>query len=116
MSEQDILYQNFSSEIQRGVNTLIVLSLLQKPSHGYQLVRELADLNLPLEGNTLYPMLRRLEEQGLLKSSWETGADKPRKNYSLTRAGKAMYERLKSQWYRTIARVHDVIEEADNAK
>ena len=40
--------------------------------YGYNLVKVLEEAGIPIEGNTLYPLMRRLESQGLLKSEWET--------------------------------------------
>ena len=51
-----------------------------------------------MEANTLYPLLRRLEKQGLLKSEWETAGAKPRKYYVRTELGEAVYQKLKAHW------------------
>ena len=68
-------------EFRRGTLIMVVLAQLNKPMYGYSLVKELEGKGIPIEGNTLYPLLRRLESQGLLKSEWETDAAKPRKYY-----------------------------------
>ena len=67
-------------EFRRGTLIMVVLAQLNKPMYGYSLVKELEGKGISIEGNTLYPLLRRLESQGLLKSEWETEATKPRKN------------------------------------
>ena len=64
--------------------------------YGYSLVKELEGKGIPIEGNTLYPLLRRLESQGLLKSEWETDAAKPRKYYIITEDGKLVYKKIKA--------------------
>ena len=75
-------------EFRRGTLIMVVLAQLNKPMYGYSLVKELEGKGISIEGNTLYPLLRRLESQGLLKSEWETGAAKPRKYYIITEDGK----------------------------
>ena len=50
---------------------MVVLAQLNKPMYGYPPVKELEGKGISIEGNTLYPLLRRLESQGLLKSEWE---------------------------------------------
>lgn len=59
-------------EFRRGTLIMVVLAQLNKPMYGYSLVKELEGKGISIEGNTLYPLLRRLESQGLLKSEWET--------------------------------------------
>ena len=65
-------------EFRRGTLIMVVLAQLNKPMYGYSLVKELEGKGISIEGNTLYPLLRRLESQGLLKSEWETEATKPK--------------------------------------
>ena len=68
-------------EFRRGTLIMVVLAQLNKPMYGYSLIKELEGKGISIEGNTLYPLLRRLESQGLLKSEWETDETKPRKYY-----------------------------------
>ncbi len=85
-------------EMRRGVIVLCVLHELQQPMYGYHLVRQLTEHGIPVEANTLYPLLRRLEGQGLLESEWETAGPKPRKYYVTTDAGCAVCSALKRHW------------------
>lgn len=85
-------------ELRRGTLILLVLNQLKKPMYGYNLVKELQDNQIPIEANTLYPLMRRLETQGLLKSEWETSETKPRKYYRITEDGKIVMERAKKSW------------------
>lgn len=85
-------------ELRRGTIVLCVLGQLKKPMYGYSLVDVLADGGIPVETNTLYPLLRRLEKQGLLESSWETSGAKPRKYYVITSLGEEVYADLRHQW------------------
>lgn len=85
-------------ELRRGTIVLCVLGQLKKPMYGYSLVDVLAAGGMPVETNTLYPLLRRLEKQGLLESSWETSGAKPRKYYMITSLGEEVYSDLRQQW------------------
>ena len=82
-------------ELRRGTLILLVLSQLQNPMYGYNLVKKLNDNQIPIDANTLYPLMRRLEGQGLLKSQWDTGESKPRKYYTITEDGLAVLEKTK---------------------
>ena len=79
--------------------------------YGYNLVTELAESGIPVEANTLYPLLRRLESQGLLQSIWETGCSKPRKYYSTTPEGQKTYAALKTHWDETVQSMYKILEE-----
>ncbi len=85
-------------ELRRGTLILLVLNQLQEPKYGYNLVKELQDHGIPMEANTLYPLMRRLESQGLLKSEWDTAEGKPRKYYTITEDGKEVLLRVKASW------------------
>ncbi len=89
---------NMEQELRRGIVTLCVLSRLKTPKYGYALVEELADAGIGIEPGTLYPLLRRLEAQGLLKSEWETSGPKPRKYYALNETGEKAYGLLCGEW------------------
>lgn len=85
-------------ELRRGTLILLVLSQLQEPMYGYSLVKKLNDNAIPIDANTLYPLMRRLESQGLLTSQWDTGEAKPRKYYQITEDGLAVLEKTKAYW------------------
>ena len=85
-------------ELRRGTLVLCALCKLKKPMYGYSLVSELNEDGIPVEGNTLYPLLRRLESQGLLESRWDTGESKPRKYYAVTQEGERVREALLKNW------------------
>ena len=88
VSEQEDLLSGLVLELRRGTIVLCVLNQLEKPMYGYALVQNLSEKEIPVEANTLYPLLRRLEKQGLLKSEWEiSGGSKPRKYYVRTEIG-----------------------------
>lgn len=85
-------------EFRRGTLIMLVLSQLKKPMYGYHLVKVLEDAGITIEGNTLYPLMRRLESQGLLLSKWETDGTKPRKYYEITLDGIIVLEKIKEHW------------------
>ncbi len=97
----DELIQSLIIELRRGTLTLAVLSQLQKPEYGYSLVQSLEEKNVTIDPSTLYPLLRRLEKQGLLVSDWKLNGNRQRKYYQLSHNGKQIYEKLKEAWSET---------------
>lgn len=98
MAEEKDLLGNLIQELRRGTLILSVLSQLKEARYGYALVEQLEEKGVSIDPNTLYPLLRRLEKQGLLCSEWETGESKPRKYYKRTPLGNGIYQELKEQW------------------
>jgi len=96
--QEDELFESFVQELRRGTIVLSVLSQLEKPQYGYSLVTLLDKLGLAIEPGTLYPLLRRLEKQGVLESSWDTEGTKPRKYYEMSEFGLRIYKRLCTHW------------------
>ena len=68
---------------------------------------------MAIDPNTLYPLLRRLESQGLLESRWETGGAKPRKYYQRTAYGTEIYEKLKEYWQNISIGVERLLKEEE---
>lgn len=85
-------------ELRRGVVVLATLSQLRSPRYGYELRQALADKGMPIEEGTLYPLLRRLETQGLLKSEWKIEDGPPRRYYSLNADGRKLLRKLVDSW------------------
>ena len=87
-------------ELKRGLLQLAVLSMARERTYGYRLCKSLADGGLEVEEGTLYPVLRRLEGQGFLRSLWETSGSRPRKYYEITEKnnviGRTVPHKLKS--------------------
>ena len=77
-------------------------------------MQELSDNEIMIEANTLYPLLRRLEKQGLLKSEWETSGTKPRKYYMLTELGTEVYRLLKQEWNKMVENMNQLMREDKN--
>jgi DNA-binding PadR family transcriptional regulator len=88
------LSTKLTAELRRGVLQIAVLALMRERTYGYQLGKDLALNGLETEEGTLYPILRRLEQQGLCESSWDTGGSRPRKYYQTTDKGKETLETL----------------------
>jgi PadR family transcriptional regulator PadR len=85
-------------ELRRGVITLAVLSQLDCEQYGYSLIKRLADLGLDVEQGTLYPLLRRLADQGLLENDWRVEGSRPRRYYWISEQGKQLLPTLKLEW------------------
>jgi len=110
MNELDEIYANFVVELRRGITNLVVLNQCQQPTYGYQLVKELSESGIPLEANTVYPLLRRLEDQNLLRSDWDTSTDKPRKYYQITEKGRQLLARITSYWRESVKNIEIILE------
>jgi PadR family transcriptional regulator PadR len=100
MNELEKKFENAVMEIRRGTLLLCVLSQLDKPHYGYELVQLLAEQGLDIDQNTLYPLLRRLEEQEVLTSDWSVDGNRPRKYYSISKEGMELFKRLSFEWNR----------------
>ena len=102
-------------ELRRGTVVLACLLLLRQPGYGYALLDRLRELGLAVEANTLYPLLRRLESQGVLESEWNTEESRPRRFYRTSSAGDRLASELLADWRRldasirhlAIADIHD---------
>jgi PadR family transcriptional regulator PadR len=81
---------------------LAVLSRLRTPQYGYSLRQALDERGLPIEEGTLYPLLRRLESQGVLESTWNVDGGSPRRYYQLSRDGRRLYRSLRDNWRRQV--------------
>lgn len=90
--------ENVVLELRRGVIVLAALSQLSTEEYGYSLLKKLADLGLEVDQGTLYPLLRRLEAQGLLESVWKLEEARPRRYYVVSAEGKKLLPKLKKEW------------------
>ena len=89
---------NVVLELRRGVIVLAVLSQLSDEQYGYSLLKLLSDQGLEVDQGTLYPLLRRLEAQGLLESVWKLEEARPRRYYVISTEGKKLLPKLKKEW------------------
>jgi DNA-binding PadR family transcriptional regulator len=109
MSDIDELYSNQALELRRGTIVLAALAKLQQPHYGYALLQALESAGVSIDAGTLYPLMRRLEKQGILTSSWDTSESRPRKYYQLSDNGKQLYERLQTEWYETHQKIDQLM-------
>lgn len=103
------------TELRRGIFQIAVLSLLREPRYGYQVGQVLAEHGLAVEEGTLYPLLRRMEEQGLLESWWLTEQARPRKYYRTTPDGVESLAILVETWGRVDASLRRILEANNGA-
>ena len=90
--------ENIVSELRRGVISIAVLSQLDEEQYGYSLLKRLTEDGLEIDQGTLYPLLRRLEGQGLLQSSWRVESDRPRRYYVISEQGRQVLRQLIVEW------------------
>lgn len=98
MEDMENVFSSLQQELRRGTVVLSVLALLKTPRYGYALTEALEQKGMRIEPGTLYPLMRRLEKQGLLQSEWETSGAKPRKYYVQSAEGVKVYARLCAEW------------------
>ena len=99
MGETD-LYESLRMELRRGSLVMAVLARLRTEQYGYSLRVALAQDGLEMEESTLYPLLRRLESQGLLVSEWREEEKRNKRFYRLSAEGEAVLARLHAEWRR----------------
>ena len=97
VAEDDVL-PKLELELRRGVLVLAVLSQLRTAEYGYSLRQALLQRGLPIEEGTLYPLLRRLEAQGLLASEWRIEDGPPRRYYRINASGQRLLHNLTGAW------------------
>ena len=92
------IVENLQQEIKRGTLVLAVLTQTDEPQYGYSLIQGLNDQGMQVEQNTLYPLLRRIEKQGLLESVWILEGNRPRRYYKISELGKDVRCELINNW------------------
>ncbi|MBS4189944.1 helix-turn-helix transcriptional regulator [Bacillus sp. FJAT-49705] len=105
----DALLNSLTTELRRGTLTLAVLSQLQTPQYGYSLVQLLEKSGISIDQSTLYPLLRRLEKQELVTSSWDTSESRPRRYYVLSEYGIKIFHQLKKEWEKTSEELYNLL-------
>ena len=113
MESKGALVQSQYQEIRRGSVVIAVLSLLREPGYGYALLERLNEAGIEVEANTLYPLLRRLEKQGLLIAEWTTDEARPRKYYRTSDAGVQALGMLVDEWQRVTDHLLSLIGEGE---
>lgn len=111
MSDVKEIIASLTLELRRGTIVLSVISQLGTPKYGYSLVKIMEEKGVSIDTNTLYPLLRRLEKQGILASEWDTDEAKPRKYYQRTELGNQVYEQLMMQWNQMVFSINSLFNE-----
>src|SRR5215207_10277749 len=93
-------FESLRLELRRGCLVVAVLAQLRTEHYGYTLKKELADRGLDIDEGTLYPLLRRLETQGLLVSEWREEDKRNKRFYRLSPEGGRILEQLLDEWQR----------------
>jgi PadR family transcriptional regulator PadR len=97
-AKQNEDFEKLRQELRRGTVVLAVLSQLDQEQYGYSLISSLNEQGFEIGQDTLYPLLRRLEQQGLLESQWRVEDPRPRRYYQLNDAGHEMLALLSAEW------------------
>jgi PadR family transcriptional regulator len=92
------LFENLRLELRRGCLIVAVLGQLQSEHYGYTLRKALEDQGLVIDEGTLYPLLRRLETQGLLASEWREENKRNKRFYKLSPQGRQILKQLLTEW------------------
>ena len=92
------LFENLRLELRRGSLIIAVLAQLREEHYGYALRKALADHGMEIEESTLYPLLRRLESQGLLESEWREEDKRNKRFYRLSKDGTDILKQLLEEW------------------
>lgn len=104
------LLDNLSLELRRGALTLAILSQLNTDQYGYSLKQSLSEQEMEINEGTLYPLLRRLEEQGLLESDWHiVDGKRPRRYYRLSQTGAAVFANLTAEWQKQVVVINRLL-------
>ncbi len=108
---QPALFDNLRLELRRGSLVLAVLASLRTEQYGYTLRKALTAFGVEIDENTLYPLLRRLESQGLLASEWREHEKRNKRFYRLSAAGEAILAQLLEEWRKINASLEKVVHE-----
>jgi PadR family transcriptional regulator, regulatory protein PadR len=98
MTMNDEIFENLKMELRRGSLILAVLAALRVEQYGYTLRKHLAEKGMDIDEGTLYPLLRRLESQGLLESQWREEEKRNKRFYRLSSGGREVFDRLVAEW------------------
>lgn len=101
-----------AQELRRGTVVLACLALLEEPQYGYALLETLNNAGIAVDGNTLYPLLRRLDKQSLLTSEWNTDESRPRKFYRVSPEGSQVRAGLIREWQSLVASIAELTKES----
>jgi PadR family transcriptional regulator PadR len=106
------LFENLRLELRRGCLVLAVLAALRTEQYGYTLRKALVERGMAIDEGTLYPLLRRLESQGLLVSEWREEDKRNKRFYRLSPEGKKLLKKLLAEWRGIDASLSGILKEA----
>jgi PadR family transcriptional regulator len=109
--ENGAIYENLRLELRRGCLIVAVLAQLKTERYGYTLRKALADDGLEIDEGTLYPLLRRLETQGLLASEWREEDKRNKRFYKLSPEGRKILKQLLEEWRSINASLERILHE-----
>ena len=104
------VFENLRLELRRGCLSLAVLTTLRTEQYGYTLRKALAEHGMAIDEGTLYPLLRRLETQGLLISEWREEDKRNKRFYVLSVEGKVILQQLLAEWKSIDASLNAIVE------
>jgi len=107
-------FENLRLELRRGSVVLAVLAALRREQYGYTLRKTLSDHGLEIDEGTLYPLLRRLETQGLLDSQWREEEKRKKRFYILSAEGARVLEQLLAEWRSIDLSLEQILKEQTN--
>ena len=110
--ESNGLLENLRLELRRGCLVLAVLAELRNEQYGYTLRKALAEQGVEIDEGTLYPLLRRLESQGLLVSEWREEDKRNKRFYRISREGKVVLKQLLAEWQSIGRSLESVLKES----
>lgn len=111
IAQDDALFENLRLELRRGCLVVAVLAQLRSEQYGYTLRKAMADHGLPVDEGTLYPLLRRLESQGLLVSEWREEDKRTKRFYKLSPQGRQTLKPLLEEWRRINGAIGRLLED-----
>src|ERR1700730_19358852 len=111
MTSEPHLFENIRMELRRGSLVLAVLAQLRTEQYGYTLRKALAERGMEIDEGTLYPLLRRLETQGLLLSEWREENKRNKRFYRLSTQGELILNQLLQEWQRINTSLERILQE-----
>jgi PadR family transcriptional regulator PadR len=110
-NSESSLFESLRLELRRGCLIVAVLAQLRTEHYGYTLRKALADEGLAIEESTLYPLLRRLETQGLLTSEWREEEKRNKRFYRLSSEGETILTQLLVEWNGINESLHKILKD-----
>lgn len=108
-------FENLRLELRRGCLIVAVLAQLREECYGYSLRKALADTGLDLEEGTIYPLLRRLESQGLLVSEWRRHDKRRKRFYRISSDGEILFPQLLEEWRHINSSLDQILQQTQNS-